>query len=74
MHNLKWVVNAVGRVGSRDWVQLEFTATDAADQTLHNIVLVSVYDGSILLFIFNSTAKEFPAVESALRTSMATTP
>jgi hypothetical protein len=73
---LKWVVNEVRQVGSRNWVHLEFTAA-AADQDLHNIVLVSVYDGRVLIFNFNSTVVEFPAVDQALRasiTSIATTP
>jgi hypothetical protein len=68
---LKWVVNRVGRVGRRDWVELEFTVIKNK-QLAHNIALVSVYDGRILLFSFNSTATEFPDVERALRASIAT--
>lgn len=68
---LVWVSNDVRRLGNREWAHLEFTAA-AADQELHNIVLVSVYDGRVLLFNFNSTTAEFPSVERALRASMAT--
>lgn len=69
--NVKWVGNEVRKVGSRTWAYLEFTA-NATDQELHNIVLVSTYDGRILMFNFNSTSAEFPRVEQALRASMAT--
>lgn len=68
---LRWVSNDVRRIGEREWAHLEFTAA-ARDQALHNIVLVSVYDGRVLIFNFNSTTAEFPSVERALRASMAT--
>jgi hypothetical protein len=71
LKNLKWVASDVRRVGSRDWAYVEFTAA-TADQEIHNIVLLSVYDGRILIFNFNSTVVEFPRVERALRASMAT--
>jgi hypothetical protein len=68
---IKWIADDVRHVGNRDWAYLEFTAA-TADQDVHNIVLLSVYDGRLLLFNFNSTVGEFPRVERALRTSMAT--
>jgi hypothetical protein len=68
---LKWVANDVHQVGGRAFVYLEFTAS-AADQHIHNIVLISIYDGRVLMFNFNSTEAEFPAVERALRASIAT--
>ena len=68
---LKWVAREVRRLGDREWAYLEFTAP-AADQEIHNIVMVSIYDGRVLMFNFNSTVKEFPSVERALRASIAT--
>jgi len=68
---LKWVASDVRPIAGRDWAYVEFTAA-TADQDIHNIVLLSVYDGRVLLFNFNSTVVEFPRVERALRASMAT--
>jgi hypothetical protein len=67
---LQFVANDVRRVGARDFAYLEFTAA-AADQDIHNIVLLSVFDGRLLMFNFNSTVVEFPSVEKALRASIA---
>jgi hypothetical protein len=67
---LTWIANDVRRVGSREWAYLEFTAA-AADQDIHNIVLVSVHDSRLLVFNFNSTVTEFLELEPALRASMA---
>jgi len=69
--NLRWVASDVRRVGDRDWAYMEFTAA-ASDEDIHNIVLLSVYDGRLLIFNFNSTVVEFPRVDRALRASMAT--
>jgi len=71
MPKLKYVASDVRRIGRRDWAYVEFTMA-AADLDIHNIVLLSVHEGRILLFNFNSTVKEFPLVERALRASMAT--
>ena len=68
---LKWVATDVRSIAGRTWAYLEFTAP-AVDQELHNIVLVSVHAGRVLMFNFNSTGAEFPRVEQALRTSMNT--
>jgi hypothetical protein len=67
---LKWIASDVRRVGGRDWAYVEFTAA-AADQDIHNIILLSVYHDRPLLFNFNSTVTEFPRLEHALRGSMA---
>jgi hypothetical protein len=69
--NIKWVSNTVHRIGTRDWALLEYT-TPTVGRALHNIVLVGVYDGHALIFTFNSALMEFPRVETAFRSSMAT--
>jgi len=68
---LKWVVNTVDRIGTRDWAHLEYTAK-GEQGILYQILLIGVYDGRVLMFTFNSPVMEFPRVERAFRTSMAT--
>jgi hypothetical protein len=68
--DLKWFLNTVDQVGSRKWVHLEFTAR-AVDEPIRCIMLMSVFDGRILMFNFNSTEREFPRVSRALHASMA---
>jgi hypothetical protein len=70
LRGLDWVATDVRRIGPREWAYLEFVAS-AADQDIHNLVLLSVYDGRVLLFNFNSTVAEFPEVEDALLASIA---
>jgi hypothetical protein len=67
---LKWVASDRRPVGALQTAYFEFTAP-AADQDIHNVVLVSVFAGRVLMFNFNSTAIEFPQVEPSLRKSMA---
>jgi hypothetical protein len=67
---LKWIASEVRRAGSGNWAYLEFTCA-AADQEIHNVMLLSVYKDRPLLFNFSSTVVEFPRFERALRASMA---
>lgn len=69
LRDLKWVASDVRRIGAREWAYLEFTAA-AVDQDIHNIVMVSVFDGRVLMFNFNSTVREFSEVERTLRASI----
>jgi hypothetical protein len=68
---LKWVVNRVSRIGGREWMQFEFTASPTGVE-FHNIVQVTIYDGHVLMFTCASPSAEFPSLERALRASMAT--
>ena len=67
---LKWVATDRRPVGALQTAYFEFTAP-AADQEIHNVVLVSVYSGRVLMFNFNSTVTEFSQVEPSLRKAMA---
>lgn len=67
---LRWVASDVRTVGGHRWAYLEFTSA-AADQDIHNIVLLTVSAGRLVLFNFNSTTREFATVEAELRASMA---
>jgi hypothetical protein len=68
---LKWMVNKVSRIGGREWMQFEFTASPTAVE-FHNIVQVAIYNGHLLIFTCATPSTEFPSVERALRASMAT--
>ena len=68
---LKWLASEVRRIRNHEWVYQEFTAA-AADQDIHNIVLLTVVEDRVVLFNFNSTTAEFERVEAALRASIAT--
>ena len=68
--NLRWVASDVRSVGQHRWAYVEFTAA-GADQELHNIVLLTVSAGRLVMFNFNSTVAEFPKVERGLRASIA---
>jgi len=69
---LKWVLNTVDKIGTRDWAHLEYTAPAGEQGVLYQILLIGVYDGRVLMFTFNSPVMEFPRNERAFRTSMAT--
>jgi hypothetical protein len=57
-------------LSGRKWVMLEMTS-EAADTEIYNIVLATGYKGQLLMFNFNSTKKDFPNFEKALRESIA---
>ena len=68
---MKWVVNEVHRLGTRDWIQLELTESSTGME-LHHILLASVYDGHLLRFTYAAPEAEFPSLERAFRASMGT--
>jgi hypothetical protein len=67
---LKWIVNKVSRIGGREWMQFEFTASPTGVE-FHNIVQVTIHDGHLLMFTCATPSTEFPSIERALRASMA---
>lgn len=58
----------VQRAGQR-WIELEATS-NAVDTDIHNLMLITPYDGKMLMFNFNSTKEQFPRFEQQLRTSI----
>ncbi len=66
---LDWKKNETVTLGARKWALFEMTSF-ALDVDIYNIMLFTGYKGQMLLFNFNSTKKEFPIYEAALRKSM----
>jgi hypothetical protein len=66
---IEWVENKIIKKDETQWIYLEMTSR-AIDQDIHNIMLATSYKGQLLIFNFNSTKKDFPAYESALRESI----
>ena len=58
----------VQRVGQR-WIELEATS-NAIDTDIHNVMLITPYEGKMLMFNFNSTKEQFPKFERELRISI----
>ncbi|HHK74947.1 MAG TPA: hypothetical protein ENJ57_07265 [Rhizobiales bacterium] len=63
---LKWIDNRIIDLSGQKWVLLEMTS-HAIDTDIHNIMLLTGHKGQMLVFNFNSTKKEFPKHEAALR-------
>lgn len=68
---IHWIVRKFVVMSGQRWLFMELTSK-AKDTDIHNIVLLTPYDGKALLFNFNSTRAEFPAVEKQLRASIQT--
>ena len=66
---LHWIDRKFVVMDGHRWFFMELTSK-ATDTDIHNIVLLTPYDGKALLFNFNSTRAEFPTVEKQLRTSI----
>ena len=66
---IEWIQNKIIEKKGTKWVYLEMTSR-AIDQDVHNIMLATSYKGQFLIFNFNSTKKEFPLYEEALRKSI----
>lgn len=67
--NLEWKKNETISISGRKWAILEMTSR-AIDTDIYNIMLFTSYKGKMLVFNFNSTKKEFPHYEAALRNSI----
>lgn len=65
-----WVTKKIMEMQGQRWVYLEFKARDLS-LDVHNIVLATPCSGKLLMFNFNSTTGEFPAVEKKLRAIIA---
>lgn len=66
---LEWKARKIVQLQGQRWIQLEMSSR-AVDTDIHNIMLVTSRYGRMLIFNFNSTKSEFPAVEGALRQSI----
>ena len=57
-------------LNGRKWAYFEMKS-NAVDADIHNIVLMSAYEGRMVVLNFNSTKADFERMESILRTSIA---
>jgi len=66
---LDWKKNEIIEHSGRKWIFMEMTSS-AVDTDIHNIMMITGYDNRMLVFNFNSTKKDFPKYEKALRASL----
>lgn len=64
-----WKKNEIIEHSGQKWLLLEMTS-NAVDTDIHNIMLMTGYEGKMLVFNFNSTKEDFPKYEAALRKSL----
>jgi hypothetical protein len=68
--NLVWKRKEIIEQAGQRWIYLEMTSS-AIDTDIYNIMLVTPFDGKMLVFNFNSTKEEFVNQEAALCASVA---
>ena len=68
---LAWQRRELIEHGGQTWILFEMTS-NAIDTDIHNLMLFTPYREQLLIFNFNSTRQEFPALEAALRRSLQT--
>lgn len=68
---IEWKQRKIINLQGQQWIHLEMTSR-AIDTDLYNIMLITPRHGKMLIFNFNSTKGEFPAMEAALRKSIKT--
>ena len=66
---IEWKKNEIIEHSGQKWLLMEMTSS-AVDTDIHNIMLMTGFEGKMLVFNFNSTKEEFPKYEAALRKSM----
>jgi len=66
---IAWKKNEIIEHSGQKWLFLEMTS-NAADTDIYNMMLITGFEGKMLVFNFNSTKEEFPVYEESLRASM----
>lgn len=66
---IKWIKRDFTSINNIKWIRLEFIS-NAIDAKIHNIILITSFEGSPLIFNFNSTKEEFPTVKKELYKSI----
>jgi hypothetical protein len=66
---LKWVKKEIITLNGTEWARLEFMS-NAIDTDIHNIMLMTSFQGKPLMLNFNSTKEEFASVEKGLSDSI----
>jgi len=67
---LQWIRHELVTIDGRRWAFFEMTS-QAQDTGIHNIMLVTSMAGRMLVMNFNSTVRDFPSYEAALRKGVA---
>jgi hypothetical protein len=62
---LKWISREYTEIDGRKWARLELMST-AIDTDIHNIILITSFEGMPLMFNFNSIKEEFAALGAEL--------
>lgn len=66
---IAWKRNEIIEHEGQKWLFMEMTS-EALDTDIYNMLLVTGFDGQMLVFNFNSTKEEFPKYEQMLRDSI----
>lgn len=66
---IRWKKSEIIEHSGQKWLYLEMTS-NAVDTDIHNIMLVTGYQGKMLIFNFNSTRGDFKRYEAQLRASI----
>ena len=68
--NLIWKRKEIIEMAGQRWIFLEMTSS-AIDTDIYNIMLITPFDGKMLIFNFVTTKEDFVTQEAALRASVA---
>ena len=66
---IAWKKNEIIEQSGQKWLLMEMTS-NAVDTDIYNIMLMTGFEGKMLVFNFNSTKEDFPKYEAALRKSL----
>jgi hypothetical protein len=66
---IAWKKNEIIEHSGQKWLMMEMTS-NAVDTDIYNIMLMTGFNGKMLVFNFNSTKEDFPKYEEALRKSL----
>lgn len=66
---IAWKKNEIIEHSGQRWLMMEMTS-HAVDTDIYNIMMLTGFEGKMLIFNFNSTKEDFPKYEEALRKSL----
>lgn len=67
--DIAWKKNEIIEHSGQKWLMMEMTS-NAIDTDIYNIMLMTGFEGKMLIFNFNSTKEDFPKYEAELRASL----
>lgn len=66
---IAWKKNEIIEHSGQKWLLMEMTS-NAVDTDIYNIMMMTGFEGKMLIFNFNSTKEDFPKYEAELRKSL----